>query len=150
MNQTKHSSAEGLRSNHLRVGLHGTLVALATLGVVGCSSLPTNLAADGAIRVELQDSRHARIGPVQVGAVTEGLRISGSLRRTYMRRGRIPGHLHVETLTTDGLVLSHDVARYHNHRAKSGRAHFSTTLTVQPETVRSVRVVHHGLGEHCS
>ena len=149
MNYSKHSGVKGLRSSRQRAGLHRILLALATLGVVGCSGLPTNLAADGAIRVERQDSRHARIGPVQAGAVAEGLRVSGTLRKTFMRRGRIPGHLHVETLSADGSVLSHDVARYHRHRAKSGRAHFSKALTVQPETVHSVRVVHHVRGDHC-
>ncbi len=150
MNHAKHGGAEGARSSRLRAGLQGTLLALATLGVVGCSSLPTNLAADGTIRVERQNSPPANIGLVRVGAVTEGLRISGTLDKTFMRRGRIPGHLHVETLTADGSVLSHDVAQYHRHRAKSGRAHFSKALTVQSEVVRSVRVVHHALGDQCS
>ena len=149
MNHAKHGSAEGASSSRVRAGLQGTLLALATLGAVGCSSLPTNLAADGTIKVERQDSPQAHIGLVRVGAVTEGLWISGTLDKTLMRRGWIPGHLHVETLTADGSVLSRDVARYHRHRAKSGRAHFSITLTVQPETVRSMKVVHHALGDRC-
>ena len=149
MNHSKRGVVKGLRSSRLPVGLHNILLALATLGVVGCSSLPTNLATDGTIRVERQDSRHAHIGPVQVGTVAEGLRVSGTLRKTFMRRGWIPGHLHVETLAVDGSVLGEDVVQYHRHRAKSGRAHFSRMLKIQPETVHSVRLEHHVLHDQC-
>lgn len=148
----KHSSCRRilrLRSNNRRVGIRDVFLTLVMLGVAGCSSLPANLAADGAIRVERQDSRNATIGPVQVGADAENLRVSGTLRKTLMRRGWIPRHLHVVTQAADGALLSTDVVPYHRHRVKSGRAHFAHTLTVRSENVHSVKFEHHDQRDQC-
>jgi hypothetical protein len=115
--------------------------------IAGCSSLPPNLASAGRLQIERVDSNNAIIGQVHVGAVADGVRVSGSLRKTFLRRGRIPGHLHIEMRAADGAVLETRVTRYHRHSAKSGRAYFVQTLAVRPDDVRTVRLVHHGLGD---
>lgn len=134
----------------LLVGMGSALVMLAILAGPGCSSLPPNLAADGSVRVERVDSQDAHIGAVQVGAVVDGLRVAGTLRKSFLRRGWIPGHLHVEALAADDSVLSTAVVPYYRRHAKSGRAHFAQTLAAQPLAVRTVRVVHHGLRNYAS
>jgi hypothetical protein len=123
------------------------LVVLVLGAIAGCSSLPPNLASAGRLQIERVDSNNAIIGQVHVGAVADGVRVSGSLRKTLLRRGRIPGHLHIEMHAADGTVLETRVTRYHRRFAKSGRAYFTQTLAVRPDTVNAVRLVHHGLGD---
>jgi hypothetical protein len=115
--------------------------------VAGCSSLPADLTSDDNVQIERVDSNTAIIGQVHVGAVADGVRVAGSLRKTFLRRGQIPGHLHIEMRAADGTVLATRVTRYHRRLAKSGLAYFSQTLAVRPDDVRTVRLVHHGLGE---
>ena len=130
-----------------RFGLSGILLMLVLGANAGCSSLPPNLASAGRLQIDRVDSNNAMIGQVHVGAVADGVRVSGSLRKTFLRRGRIPGHLHIEMRAADGTVLETRVTRYHRRFAKSGRAYFAQTLAVRPDDVRTVRLVHHGLGD---
>ena len=132
--------------NH-RLALRGVSLMLMLWAVAGCSSLSANLASDGNMQIERVDSHNAMIGQVHVGGVADGVRVAGSLRKTFLRRGRIPGHLHIEMRAADGTVLATRVTRYHRRFAKSGRAYFSQTLAVRPDDVRTVRLVHHGLGD---
>ncbi|MDZ7750951.1 MAG: hypothetical protein U5S82_04665 [Gammaproteobacteria bacterium] len=145
----KHCFCKRLQGHRrVRQGMRrGALAAaLAFLAGAGCSSLPANLAADGDVQVECVDSRDAHIGAVRVGAVPEGLRVSGELRKAFLLRGWIPGHLHLEAMAADGAVLSTALVPYHRRRAKSGQAYFARTMAVRPEAVHTVKVVHHGLG----
>ena len=136
-----------LRFRNRRLVTRGIVVSLTSLAAIGCSSLSPNLASDGKIGIDRVDSKNAVIGQVQLGAVTEGVRVSGSLRKTFQRHGRIPGHLHIELLAADGTVLESTIVRYHRRFAKSRRAFFAHTLAVRPDSVNTVRLVHHGLGD---
>jgi len=129
-----------------RLAVRGLLMMLVLSTFAGCSSLPPNLAAEGRLQIERVDSNRAIIGQARIVAVADGVRVAGSLRRTFLRRGRIPGHLHIELLAADRTVLESRVTRYHRHFAKSGRAYFAQTLAVRPDAVRTVRLVHHGRG----
>lgn len=133
-----------------RLALRGVSLMLVLWAVVGCSSLPVDLASDGKMQIERVDSNHAMIEQVEVDAIAEGIRVSGYLRKTFHRRGRIPGHLHIEILAADGTVLATRVTRYHRHFSKSGRTHFAQTLAVRPDAVRTVRLVHHRPGDQHS
>jgi hypothetical protein len=135
------------RFSNRRLITRGIVASLTLLAATGCSSLSPNLASDGKIRIARVDSKDAIIGQAQVAAVADGVRIAGSLRKTFLRRGRIPGHLHIELLGADGTVLETTFVRYHRRFAKSGRAYFAQTLAVRPDTVNIVRLVHHGLGD---
>ena len=136
-----------LSFSNRRLVTRSIVVSLTLLAAIGCSSLSPNRGSDGKIRIDRVDSKNALIGQTQVAAVADGVRISGSLRKTFQRRGRIPGHLHIELLAADGTILESSVVRYHRRFAKSGRAYFTQTLAVRPDTVNAVRLVHHGLGD---
>lgn len=137
----------GPNLGYCRWALRGFSLMLVSWAVAGCSSLPPNLASDGNMQIDRVDSNNAIIGQVHVGAVADGVRVAGSLRKTFLRRGRIPGHLHIEMRAADGTVLATRATRYHRRFAKSGRAYFAQTLAVRPDFVRTVRLVHHGLGD---
>lgn len=147
MNYANQMSVKWRQPRYSRTGVHGILLVLAMLGIAGCSSLPTNLAADGSVRVERHDSHYVHLGPIHVGATAEGLRVSGELRKTFVRHGRISGHLHIELRAADGTILGVSVVRHRKPFAKSNRARFAHTFAVQPDDVRTVTVVHHGQGE---
>lgn len=133
-----------------RLALRGVSLMLMVWAVAGCSTLPPNLASDSKMQIERVDSNNAIIGQVRVGDSTDGVRVSGSLRKKFRARGRIPGHLHIELIAADGAVLDTSVTRYHRRFAKSGRAYFSHTVAVPSDTVRAIRLVHHGLGNRHS
>ena len=130
-----------------RLALRGISLMLMVWAVAGCSTLPPNLASDSRLQIDRVDSNNAIIGQVRVGDSTDGVRVSGSLRKTFLRRGRIPGHLHIELIAADGAVLATRVTRYQRRSAKSGRAYFAQTLAVKPNDVRAVRLVHHSPGD---
>ena len=136
-----------LRLSSQRLVTRGILVSLTLLAAIGCSSLSPNLASNGKVGIERVDSNNVIIGQTQVAAVADGVRISGSVRKTFQQRGQIPGHLHIELLAADGTILESSVVRYHRRFAKSGRAYFTQTLAVRPDNVNAVRLVHHGLGD---
>ncbi|MEZ5587432.1 MAG: hypothetical protein R3E46_10215 [Sedimenticolaceae bacterium] len=142
--------AFGPNLGHRRLALRGVSLMLVLWAVAGCSSLPPNIASAGRLQIDRVDSNNAIIGQVHVGAVADGVRVSGSLRKTFLRRGRIPGHLHIEMRAADGKVLETRVTRYHRRFAKSGRAYFAQTLAVRPDAVRTVRLVHHRPGDRHS
>lgn len=137
----------GPNLGHCRLALRGVSLMLVLWAVAGCSSLPPNLASNGRLQIDRVDSSNATIGLIQVGDVADGVRVAGSLRKTFLRRGQIPGHLHIEMLAADGTVLETRVTRYHRRSAKSNRAYFAQTLAVRSDAVRTVRLVHHGLGD---
>ena len=133
-----------------RLALRGVSLMLMVWGVAGCSILPPNLASDSRMQIDRVDSNNAIIGQVHVGAVNDGVRVSGSLRKKFLARGRIPGYLHSDLIAADGSVLDTGVTRYHRRFAKSGRAYFPHTVAVPSDTVRAIRLVHHGLGKRHS
>lgn len=146
MNHSTSNPMSVLRFSKRRLIPRGIVVPLTLLAVTGCSSLPPNLASDGKIRIDRIDSKYAIIEQTHVAAVADGVRVAGSLRNTFQQHGRIPGHLHIELLAADGSMLGSSVAHYHRRFAKSVRAYFSQTVAVQPDAVRSIRLVHHGIG----
>ena len=131
-----------------RLALRGVSLTLMVWAVARCSTLSPNLASDGRLQIDRVDSNNAIIGQIHVGAVADGVQVSGSLHKRFLARVQIPGHLHIELITADGTVLVTRVMRYHRRFAKSGRANFMQTLAVRPDAVRTVsRLVHHGLGD---
>ena len=124
-----------------------TSLALA-LSLSACASLPPDLAAQGSVDVERQGSRNAEIATVRVHLAKGGLHVDGYLRKRFIARGQIPGHLHIQALSSNGTVLVDEISGYHRPRAKSRRSNFSQLLELNPGDVRTIRVVHHGLGDN--
>ena len=136
MNRLTYSRILELNLGSRSVGLRGVLLMLVLSAVAGCSSLLPNLAADARLQIDRVDSNNAIIGQVHIGVVVDGVRVSGSLRKTFLQRGRIPGHLHIEMRAADGTVLETRVTRYHRRFSRSGRAYFAQTLAVRLDARR--------------
>jgi hypothetical protein len=128
----------------IRNSLSGLVVAAV---ITGCASVPDSQSANGKLTVERVDSRDARIAHVYVQPDGSELRITGDIRKTFQRRGRIPGHLHIEVIGENGMLLAQTTSRYHRRSVKSRQSHFSETIPVQQGKVTKVRVIHHGLHE---
>ena len=128
----------------IRNSLSGLAVAAL---ITGCASVPDSQSANGKLTVERVDSRDARIAHVYVQPDGSELRITGDIRKTFQRRGRIPGHLHIEVIGENGMLLALTTSRYHRRSVKSRQSHFSETIPVQTDKVTKVRVIHHGLYE---
>jgi hypothetical protein len=118
-------------------------VAFAVLG--GCTSLPPDRLADGEVELERVDSPSAHVERVRVLVENGALEVAGSLVRPFLQRGRIPGHLYIEALDGQGTVLGTTGASYHRRSVHTGKAWFFETLQVDPDDVRKIRVIHHGL-----
>lgn len=116
---------------------------LLVLALTGCASLPTDLVTTTAVDVERVNSTSARIRSVFVGDNDGILLVRGRLEKPYFGRGLIPGHLHIEVLGKDGLMLGQEITRYYRRSGKSCTSRFSRKFSVHPEDVRTVRIVHH-------
>jgi len=116
---------------------------LLALALTGCANLPTDLVATGTLNVERLSSSNARIGSVFVGDEDGLLLVRGRLEKRYFGRGRIPGHLHIEALGQDGAMLGQVTAGYRRLSPKTGLSEFSRVLDINPEQVRTVRLIHH-------
>lgn len=116
---------------------------LLALALTGCASLPTDLVAADTVNVERLDSPKARIGSVFVGDKDGLLLVRGRLEKRHFGRSPIPGHLHIEVLGKDGLMLGQEITRYYRRSGKSSTSRFSREFSVHPEDVRTVRIVHH-------
>ncbi len=145
MTDSTYGCSFGANLGKRRSALYGASLMLAISFIAGCSSLPPNLTTDSRLQIDRVNSNNATIGQVSVSADTDGVRVSGSLRKKFASRGRIPGHLHIELIAADGSVLNASVTDYHRHFAKSGRAYFTQTVVISPDAVRAIRLVHHGL-----
>ncbi len=104
-------------------------------------------AADKAINVERVNSRDAAISNINLPSTSEGLRITGYLRKSMSQKGHIPGHLHLEILDHNDQLLIETQSNYHRHNRNSKYSHFSEQLSVDPDKVGKVRVIHHGLND---
>ena len=150
MTNSTYGRAFGANLSKGRSALYGASLMLAVSFIAGCSSLPPNLTTDSRLQIERVNSNNATIGQVSVSADTDSVRVSGSLRKRFVTRGRIPGHLHIELISADGSILNASVTDYHRRFTKSGRAYFSQTIAISPNTVRAIRLVHHGLANQDS
>ncbi len=116
----------------------GTLLILA---LSGCASLPAALV--DTVNVERLDSPRANIRSVYVGDNHGLLLVRGRLEKRRAGRSPIPGHLHIEVLGKDGLMLGQEMTRYYQRSRKSGISGFAREFSVPPGDVRTVRIIHH-------
>ena len=124
------------------------LAAVALLS--GCAGMPPDLTDSGKMELERIDSPTAHVGPVHVWAADSGLMVSGSLSDPNGRRGRIPGHLHIEAIGDNGVPLAAITTDYYRLSFKARQEKFSKELPVDPGDVRKIRVIHHESShKHC-
>lgn len=128
--------------------LVAVLAAVAFLS--GCAGMPPDLTENGELELERVDSPKAHVGPVHVRAADSGLMVSGSLSDPNGRRGRIPGHLHIEAIGDHGVPLAAITTDYYRLSFKARQEKFSKELPVDPGDLRKIRVIHHESShKHC-
>ena len=110
--------------------------------ITGCSSMSGKTDTDEKLTVERIDSQHAQITRAEVQQDDTGLKVTGSLQTKLQRRNRIPGHLHVEVLDSDGNLLGRSKTSYRRQHYKSNQSNFSDVLSVAPGKAATVRVIH--------
>lgn len=118
----------------------GILLAVA---LSGCTSLPTDLAANDTPNIERVYSSRARISSVLVDDRNGSLLVWGTLEKRIPGRGSIPGHLHVTALGYDGSVLEEETTGYYRRNNKSSKSRFSLEFSVAPKDVHTLRIRHH-------
>lgn len=128
----------------LVIGMMGS-----SIGLSGCASMTSELAAAGVVEVETTDSQNAHITLAQISVIDEfNIEVSGYLEKRYQPRGRIPGHLRIQAVSAAGEVVADVVSSYHRRRANSRRAFFAQALHVPVSQLSAVNVTHYGLGSH--
>ena len=109
----------------------------------GCAGLPFDSDVSRAVDIQRVDSSSAQIASVRVRDQDGGLKVSGRLQKRHAGRSPISGHLHIEALDQQGVVLGQATTSSHRLNPKLGSSYFSELLAVRIEDVRTLRVVHH-------
>ena len=117
------------------------------IGIVMMGVSPAGFATEGRLTIERNRSRDARIDHVYLPPSSDTLTLSGHLHKTMSRRGRIPGHIHVDMYGKQHQLLLSQVTDYHRHHRKSSYAHFYEQFPVNRDDVSRIVITHHGLDE---
>lgn len=120
------------------------LLVMSILSFAGMINAQTT---GNAIEITRVDSKDAKIAHVNVQSLAGNLAVNGYIKKTFQRRGHIPGHLHIEAYNDAGKLLMNKETDYRRLNRQAKQSRFSETLAVQSGDVARVRVVHHGLGD---
>lgn len=115
----------------------------AAVALSGCAARQLDPALPDSVGVERIDSSRARITSVFLRDHAGRLSVSGRMQKTFRGHSPIPGHLHLEAIGADGVVLGEAVSAYRTLNPKMGTAEFSRQLPVPSDPVHRVRVSHH-------
>lgn len=107
----------------------------------------STLMANDDILIERNRSRDATIDHVYLASPTDTLTVSGYLHKTMNRRGRIPGHMHMNVFGKRDQLLITRTTSYHRHRRKSSYAHFYEQFPISQDAVKKIVVTHHRPGD---
>lgn len=107
---------------------------------------PATLVADDGISIERYRSRDAMINHVYLPESSDYLTVSGYLHKTMSRRGRIPGHIHMDVFGMREQLLLSRTTGYHRHNRKSSYAHFHEQFPVPLDDVSKIVIKHHRPG----
>lgn len=135
------------RSTGMRI-LSATIVSLWLLSATGCAMPVRDLIRDRTVTVETVASHWAIVTSVSVGQWATGVECAGILRRRSFTRGLIPGHVDVNLIAPDGVIVRTISVPLQKRRATSGMVYFRATLDIQPPPGSTVRVTHHVSADH--
>lgn len=116
-----------------------------SLSIIGCVVLSGSLYANASPTFERLNSRDARLGYLFTQPSDNGFKVNGYLSKSFNRRGRIPGHLHIDVLDETGKTIYTAIKKYHRHQAKANQSHFVENIAINQDHVSTIRVTHHGL-----
>ena len=121
------------------------LMKLLPWSVISCMALSGNLYATESPVFERVNSKSARVGHLFAQTNESGLTLNGYISKSFNRRGRIPGHLHVDIYDDNGDVVYSNIAKYHRHKAKARQSHFVEKIVIDQNQASTIRVIHHDL-----
>lgn len=113
--------------------------------VVSCVAYSGGLYATEGPELERVNSKGARVGHLFAQINESGFSLNGYLTKSFNRRGRIPGHVHVEIYDNNGDVVFSKVSKYHRHGVKARQSHFVENITIDQTKASTIRVTHHDL-----
>ena len=116
---------------------------LMTLAFSGCALISGDTNSKDEIDIVTVSSDHAHLSRVTVTPKESGLLISGEVHKKLDARGHIRGHVDVELIAYNGMVLAIGSTRYFRGSPKSRASRFSIEVTVPVSPVRNVLVTHH-------
>ncbi len=100
-----------------------------------------------AIPVQTEGPSVVRVDHVIVQPGKGGLRLTGHLHRPYSRRNQIRGHYHVTAYDSGDAILASKIYRWGRTPFRSRLLHFTIDLPINPDTAKSISIVHHYEGE---
>jgi hypothetical protein len=127
------------------------------VGIIGISSLTgysshANSMKENHIKLESVDSSSVHINKVYLKNSGTALELRGEVKKHFVRphprRFSIPGHLDIELMNIDGVVLKTVYIDYKQKPTKLGFAKFYLLISDDVEQIRAIRVIHHETRSH--
>lgn len=120
-----------------------TIATLATFALAaGCAMTGKDLARDNTVKVEKIPSQWAALRVVNVVYDGDNVELRGEVTRRPIGRGPIPGHIDLEVIGPDGVILEESIIEYHRRNRNSRYAKFHTTLITALPPGSVIRVTH--------
>ena len=110
--------------------------------LAGCATY-TDPVRKGSLSIERVSSQRADVGYVYVRDESGKYRVRGTVKKRFLSRGPIPGHVHITLIDPAGEILSDIPVRYMRKSVKSRSADFHLELASEPPTGSTLRVTHH-------
>lgn len=122
---------------------------LAILFLAGCATTPSTWHESG-VTLEGVESSTARIGRLYLKAANGATLLRGDVIRRVHAHGQIPGHLHIEIISPQGVVVREANIGYSRQSSNTHDGSFEIPLTEPIATGSTIRVTHHDTLSHLS
>ena len=124
--------------------LHALAMSVVVLTLSGCATINMGeYLDDKTVKIERIDSKHAKIGFVNIKRSDQETWIRGDIKPCIQTRGPIFGHLHVNVKSPDGKSIFNDTVDYKRRSVKARTAQFSVTLNLPIEDKSTITIKHH-------
>ena len=128
-------------NRHINTG--ATIAFLITLEILaGCATTGKDLVSSNTVKIEKVSSAWGTIGFVTVRQKEEEVTIRGKVNRRPSGRGPIPGHIDLEIIDPEGVILEESVIDYDRPSPKSRHADFNAVLNAAPPQGSTIRLIH--------
>jgi hypothetical protein len=107
--------------------------------------LSSNLMAKNHILIDRVNSSSAQIGHVYLTYGDDHIVVNGKLTKSFNRRGRISGHLHIEAYDSSGNKAFESITKYHRHRRNARSSHLIQNIPLINNGVSRIKITHHDL-----
>ncbi|MEW5757493.1 MAG: hypothetical protein AB1810_14450 [Pseudomonadota bacterium] len=133
-----------IRNRHIRRSLLAVITLLTT---TACST--TKLVKDErGINIDRVDSKAAVVSRAYLTQTGDQLTVRGEVKRRYLSRGPIPGHLHITLIDPQGQTVKEADIRYMRRSAHSSTATFSAKLPTELQPGSLIKITHFDTKNH--